>query len=739
MKKIWLVLTLLSCLILGAPMQAFCEEPQGEGVGSIPIIYENGIHYLEDPAFPGKRITLFCMNNELQWPHHIEGMHEGQVPGYVPGYLTPDDFDSPKEYEECMRRLSKILFAGYPYNGERLYKIVQDSSGYAPTVSEFNEMLIVPPVLQTAYPYLGHHDFSYADWQDANEQHLEELRRFVDDTIKLQINHSATSNGLTFRDVSSTPFYKAAFSIVNCNSGTPLDTFQYFYGADYFVTEEEAYNATQDAVWHLLYSYGVADNDLEVMSLPLSNVLFTYSERGGLLEREPSWSEISLKGDLSFSYNPKDGMWHSGTLRIVEPDEYRGLYGLDLPKGMSALCDNLTYVYGNEDYELISDHEPTADDVFRIEARFLWLEALRQYSPATPAEFNGKQFQNMVGAVINTSTLTRSVQVSSDPVGSLSLTKRVVGHTGDAETFKLRVVLPDNPDLNGLFGDLEFHGGAAEVDIADGETKTAHNLPAGARYVVEELLGENAHLWRPSIDKAEGVVRENDTVAITCTNERAFSLSVAKLVSGADASSSKRFAFDIFLSAPDGTPYSGELSYTGSVFAGHEDEAQAPASGMLRFANGVATVELGHAQQVTIVGIPSGMTYRVQERSESSKGFSVAYNGTAEPAAGSMSADQAVVVINTKEVPPIPNPGPNPSPNPGPTPMPNPGPTPSPGSPESPTPPHHRQPHPTVPLRPDDELPQTSDDHMRDVELLILAAGICALAAVWSRRWPHAV
>ena len=88
----------------------------------LPIIFEGGIHYIEDPAYPGEKITLFCMNNERHWPHHTEDMGDVQVPEYTEGYLTPGKFDSEADYKECMRRLSKLLYAGYPYNGERLYK-----------------------------------------------------------------------------------------------------------------------------------------------------------------------------------------------------------------------------------------------------------------------------------------------------------------------------------------------------------------------------------------------------------------------------------------------------------------------------------------------------------------------------------------------------------------------------------------------------------------------------------------
>lgn len=172
-----------------------------EGAKGTQIIFENGIHYIIDPDYPDHKITLFCMNNKLHWPHHTEDMGELQVPGYTDGYLTPDDFKSQKEYEECMRRLSKLLYAGYPYNGERLYQIVTNSSEYTPTEAEFNKMLIVPPVLQTAYPYLGLHDFTYADWTTDNKEHIDYLRKFVGDAIKLGNSQGTTTNGLTATDI----------------------------------------------------------------------------------------------------------------------------------------------------------------------------------------------------------------------------------------------------------------------------------------------------------------------------------------------------------------------------------------------------------------------------------------------------------------------------------------------------------------------------------------------------------
>lgn len=615
------------------------------------ILFENGIHYIIDPQYPDKKITLFCMNNKLHWPHHTEGMGDTQVPGYTEGYLTPEDFQSLDAYNECMRRLSKLLYAGYPYNGERLYQIVADSSGYTPSEAEFNEMLIVPPVLQTAYPFLGHHDFTYADWTTSNKEHLEYLRQFVEEVIKLNIHGGTTPNGLTYADISSMPFYRAAFSITNCNSGTPLTTFQFFYGASYFVTEEEAYNATQDAVWHLLYTYGIPDNNLASMSLPLSQILYTYSERGGLLNYRPSLSDIKLSGDLTFTYNPKDAMWHSSPLRLIEPDEYRGLYHLSLPEGMTALCDNLSYVYGNEEYELVSDHQPTQGESFGIQADFVWLEEFKQYSPSPDIEFKGKKFQHMIGAVIHNESLSAWVPIAAANVGDVSITKTVVGEENCQEEFQFEFRLPYHQGISGLYGDLEFHKGVANFSLKAGETKMAHNLPADAQYIVTELETQGYQIG--SIN-SEGQVPISDVQAVTFTNTKLPDLSLSKIVTGEMGDKTKCFNFIIQLKDETGTPVDGSYPYIGGVKEGFGTEIQKPADGQLVFTNGEANITLSNGQQITIKDLPYKATYTITEVEANEDHYITTYNNeTAQNVTGVLTSDTSIEVVNNKEfVPP---------------------------------------------------------------------------------------
>lgn len=611
--------------------------------GNLMIEYDGKTHYIMDPQ-DGK-ITLFCMNNKLWWPHHTEDMGNAQVPNYTEGYLTPEHFQSTEDYEECMRRLSKLLYAGYPYNGERLYQIVEDSSAYAPTEAEFNEMLIVPPVLQTAFPYLGHHDFKYADWLTQNEEHLEYIRKFTEEALKLWTNGGTTSNGLTFDDISSMPFYKAAFSITNCHNQTPLEAFQYYYGADYFVTEEEAYNATQNAVWHLLYNYGIPDNDINKDPTRLSKVLYTYSERGGLLTHAPSADEIYISGDLTFTYNPKDGMWHSGKLRVIEPDIFRGLYRLELPKGITAQCDNLNYVYGNEEYELVSDHQPTLNEQFIINAEFVWLKEFRQYSPSPDIDFEGKKFQHMIGAIIKTQNVRIAVPMDSKNVGNVEITKTVIGEENCQKNFEFELQLL-NQKINGFYGDLEFHDGIARFTLKNGETKKAANLPAGAICLVKEVNGTGY--------KAEKIITPNqtqipvsDTLYIKFKNTKLYNLSLDKKVTGDFGDKTKKFNFTIQLKDGAGKPVTGKYPFSGYAT---EDGIAEPAGGKLTFdKEGKTTLQLSHGQKITINDIPYGVSYTITEQEE--KGYDTTYSGKNQT--GTIQTDTSVSVVNHMEyVPP---------------------------------------------------------------------------------------
>lgn len=633
-----------------------CEAvfTDGTGAGSQgthTIIHENGLHYIEDPKYPGYRILIYCMNNQLNWPHHTDSMGEEQVPGYTEGYLNEEMFGSEEDYKDCMRRLAKLLYAGYPYNGERLYKIVSDSQMYIPTEEEFDKMLVPLPILQTAFPELGHHVFLYQDWVKQDMEHLEILGQFIHHVEELRRGGS-TSNGLTYEEITVMPFFKAAMSMIWQSNVNPRENFAHLYGSSYFVTKEQAYDATQIAIWRLMSFYDIPDNNIEDGELnasALGKTLYTYSERGGLLDHKPSASELRLEADLLFRYNPKDGMYHSGDIRIIEPENYHGLYNLILPKGVTAQCDNLTYVYGGEDYQLVAKDPPVDGANFGIKADFVWLEDFKQYSPQPDIEVNGKKFQHMIGAVIRNASITAQIPYDVRDEGGIQITKRVEGKGGDRNReFGFRLELPYHNHIEGLYGDLFFHEGVAEFTLKSGESKKAVHLPAGAEYKVTETdTGE----YEISSVNESGTIQKGNVQEVTFTNIRLPELILSKEVTGEAGDKTRGFPFEITLQKTDGTLVEGIFSYKGGIKSGCEAQGiQAPGDGKLEFKNGKAKIVLSHGQQIQIQNLPYQSLYTVTETVTDS--YDTTYNGKTENASGQLTEKGEVHVVNNKEFAP---------------------------------------------------------------------------------------
>lgn len=614
--------------------------PLSAGTTGLPIIFENGMHYIEDPAYPGTRMILYCMNNKLKWPHVAEG--SPVVPPYEEGYLTPDKFASKEQYEACMQKMRKILFAGYPYNGERLFQIVPTASLHTPTVQEFNHMLIVPPQLEADFPYLLHHEFSIADLH--NEKHFNELLQFLDEVRRLFPDHQ-TPNGLSYTDITSMPFYKAVNSLTFYGLGAKeedvLSIFANLYSASYFVTETQAYEATQFAIWKLLCEYKVENNDLHTLGHnKLAEVLWQYCQHGVLLDRKPVPEDISIEGDLCFSYHPKDGMWHSGKLRIVEPPEYNGLYHLHLPSGVTAICDGLDHVYGNEEYELVSAKKPPKNSQFGVTADIDWLKDMKQYSP-----IGDPRYQHMVGALMEKTPITKIIPYHSDDEGGLAVTKTVIGGEQDLQkAFSFTLELTNQP-LNGVYGDMEFQNGVAHFTLKNGETKTALHLPVNTHYKVTEEESED---YRVHGSHAEGVIEKDIYTTVTFENTRLTNLWISKTIKGKMGDKTKPFTFVIDITKEDGTPLEGTYAYTGSVLADYAQESQAPADGTLTFQNGKATIQLSHGQQVQIKGLPFHCRYTVTEQEANQDGYQTTYNQSSSAASGLLDSSAQVHIVNTK-------------------------------------------------------------------------------------------
>ena len=639
--------TTLAAQILASPLTA---------TGGIEIKYDTAteIHYVVDSESANGRIILYCMNNASHWPHSTPSIPT--VPSYIQGYLTPDKFKSQADYEACMNKLLAILYAGYPYNGLNMYQIVNKATGI--TEDQFNAMLTVPDVLRTDFPgTIGNEVFSYDDYTNKNTDHLNRLSEFIQQVIMMSLRNTTSTSGLTAAQIQSMPFYQAALCLAWSDSynTTPLGMYDALHSGEYYVTEAQAYEATQYAIWAALGDYGIEYNTLksdssEVTQKKLAVNLLNYATADQVLRSEPDESNVSITGDAAFVYDPSSSTWKTGALKITEGTNYNGMYTLTLPEGITAQTANgstATSIAAGISFYLVSSTKPTSTDMkITASSTLTWLQEYRQYSPnpETYTASDGKNFQHMIGAVIKQKPVSAMLTLIPAKEGSLTVSKSVEGETGSAASFSFTVTL-GNTAINGQYGDMAFTNGVATVTLKNGESATAEHLPAGTTYEVAETPNAD---YASTATGASGTIAKDETATAAFTNARLYKLTVSKTVQGQAADASQAFAFTITLKDADGKPLSGTYAYTGGSVSG--SSATAPADGTITFdANGAGSVSLSSGQQITIGGIPSGSSYTVQEATSNEDNalkYDVTYNGAQTVPSGTLSADATVAVVN---------------------------------------------------------------------------------------------
>ena len=613
-----------------------------------------GIHsvYSTPNDTSSTRIILYCMNNQAHWPHATNEIPT--VPDYTQGYLTEASFTSKEEYEACMHKLEAILYAGYNYNGLNLYKVVSGTP--RATLQEFNDALQAPDNLRSDYPtILGDTVFTYENSKDSSSENYQKLVEFMQQVFSLYFTGGTTASGLTYNDIIATKFYKAVYALIN--SEDPFVTYA-SQASDYYVTEQGAYDATQNAIWVTLASYGVPNNDMTreaaVSVTPLTATLLDSADYSKLLRQEPQDSQTSItSSDAKFTYDPATKTWRTGVLTLSEGANYNGEYALTLPSGVTAYSDALgtatavSTVSAGEQFYLVSSTKPTSSVTVTASDALTWIEETRQYSPdpETYTAPDGKSFQHMIGAVIKQKTVKASLEAAPASDGDLTVSKTVKGETNSQTDFTFTVTL-DNTSINGTYGDMTFTNGVATITLKGGQSATAKYLPGGTGYTVTETSNSD---YAASSSTLAGTVPSDGTAATAAfTNTSLYKLTLSKTVSGQAASTSQQFTMRITLKDASGNPLSGTYSYTGGTVSG--SSATVPASGTITLdANGTGSVQLSAGQQVTIAGIPSGTTYAVEEVTSTAEDallYDVTYNGNTTAATGALTADATVAVTN---------------------------------------------------------------------------------------------
>ena len=402
---------------LGNSTAVFGAESGSDSEESVTISFENEIHSVADPENGNRKMVVYCMNNQMLWPHDTGSLGGVSVPKYLNGYLKASDFESEEKYKECMDRLESVLYAGYPYNGESMYEIVADSKDYVPTDAQFDAMLVPSADVLKAFPELKGHTFTLASLKDKSGANYKALVKFNQEVTKM-VSGGTAAEKETGKALQQKAFFKAANSVVMCSDYgcTAPEYYSQIIGGTDFVTEEQAVEGTQRAVWLTLHEYGIEGNDLtDSTTNALGNVLYEHAKNDDVLKAEPKSSNVSFEGDTTFRKDETSGKWETGWIKLSEPDDYDGEYSLQIPTGMTlekSDKDTETTIRNGEEFRLVSDEKPSENASITASAKVQWLQQMKQYRPAQEVTVNGKKFQRMIGAMVETASLQTTLSYS---------------------------------------------------------------------------------------------------------------------------------------------------------------------------------------------------------------------------------------------------------------------------------------------------------------------------------------
>ena len=74
--------------------------------------------------------------------------------------------------------------------------------------------------------------------------------------------------------------------------------------------------------------------------------------------------------------------------------------------------DTETTIRNGEEFRLVSDEKPSESASITASAKVQWLQEMKQYRPAQEVTVNGKKFQRMIGAMVETASLQTTLSYS---------------------------------------------------------------------------------------------------------------------------------------------------------------------------------------------------------------------------------------------------------------------------------------------------------------------------------------
>ena len=197
-------------------------------------------------------------------------------------------------------------------------------------------------------------------------------------------------------------------------------------------------------------------------------------------------------------------------------------------------------------------------------------------------------------------------------MGDLEVNKTVVSDLAadkTEKTFRFTVTLSDTAiggEEGKAYGDMTFVKGTATFILKDGEKATATGLPVGITYTVEETADDG---FTTTVAGESGTISETKSTAFFTNTRKTGDLEVNKTVVSDLAADKTEKTFRFMVTLSDTT------------IGGEEGKAY----GDMTFVKGTATFSLKDGEKATATGLPTGITYTVEEAEDND--FTTTYTG----------------------------------------------------------------------------------------------------------------
>ena len=461
---------------------------------------DDGAFYVYHAVENGVTLTLYCFNSELVWP--VTGNPD------LTDYYVPDEMLTLSE--DVKDKVYRIMYAGYPHNNLGLY-----SSGDEPiTYSELADA-VVPP--QAVMDLLQSYDWDNLSFTPENLVGGTAESAVMDELLWSMFDDECYAAMQTKPD-----FVYLMYAWQFGPYYTVDDLLEAYAGMKPTSSPGDVHDATQIAIWRILYENGVPNNGKpmtdELNRYPLAQQLVDFAngvgeyanadipprgttisameaykatfETGSMLLRADG-SPVGAGGIIVFSEN-ENGEYVSEPLHFAD-GTYALPYTITLSDGTAMLTNVINH--GSGEFVLYSPSRSVSAQV-NVETENHYPSDVYQYVVESQKDIKAEELshdanhvQDMSGVYFQSVPMSLSFGTEfRDAVktGSLTVSKTVEDAPADSEKeFSFTVTLSDN-NISGTYGTMEFIDGVAAFTLKGGQSKHAAHLPAGITYTVVE-------------------------------------------------------------------------------------------------------------------------------------------------------------------------------------------------------------------------------------------------------------